>query len=80
MNARKLAVWILDTALCVGAVGAMAAQPFGRDSVYAEPGKTSTPITHATNRAGRDSVYVARGVLRSEPQSIKIAALKPGRT
>jgi len=75
MNARKLAVWILDTALCVGALGAIAAQLFGRDSVYAAPGKSSTPATSQASRFGRDSVYVAHGAVRAQP---KIAALKPG--
>jgi hypothetical protein len=42
MNARGHAIWIVDIALCVSALGALAGQFFGRDSVYAEPGKSST--------------------------------------
>ena len=79
MNTRRLTIWIVDMALCVSAVSALAAQPFGRDSVYAEPGKSSTPAISEATRFGRDSVYVAHGVVRTQPQSTKIAALKPGR-
>jgi hypothetical protein len=79
MNTRRLAIWIVDIALCVSAVSALAAQPFGRDSVYATTGKTSTQATSQTTRFGRDSVYVAHGVVRTQPQSTNIAALKPGR-
>jgi hypothetical protein len=79
MNTRRLTIWILNIALCVSAVSALAAQPFGRDSVYAATGKTSIQATSQTTRFGRDSAYVAHGVVRVQPQSTKIAALKPGR-
>ena len=79
MNTRRHTIWIVDIALCVSAVSALAAQPFGRDSVYAEPGRTSAPAASQPGRFGRDSVYVGHGVVRTQPQPIMVAALKPGR-
>jgi len=77
MNARGHALWIVDIALCVSAVGALTGQLFGRDSVYAEPGQSSAPAASQAIRFGRDSVNVTRGVVQS--RSTKIAALNPGR-
>ena len=77
MNARGHAIWIVDIALCVSALGALAGQLCGLDSVYAEPGRSSTPAAAQAVRFGRDSVYVTRGVAQS--RSTQIAALNPGR-
>ena len=77
MNARGHAIWIVDIALCVSAVGALGGQFFGRDSLYAEPEKRGTPAAAQAIRFGRDSVYLTRGVAQS--RSTKIAALNAGR-
>ena len=77
MNARGHAILIVDIALCVSAVGALAGQLLGRDSVDAEPGKSASPAAAQAIRFGHDSVYVTRGVAQS--RSTKIAALNAGR-
>ena len=77
MNARGHAIWIVDIALCMSALGALTGQLFGLDSVYAEQGKSSTPAAAQAVRFGCDSVYVTCGVAHS--RSTQIAALNPGR-
>jgi hypothetical protein len=80
---NKLAMITVATALSVSTVGAFAAQPFGRDSVYAQPGQvvTSTAPKAEIARFGRDSVYVTKDTVLSKPDSVKVGAVvtKPGR-
>lgn len=78
MDRRVVAAVVLAT--CLSAVPAFGAQQFGRDSVYAEAGKASTPVARQVDRNGRDSVYATPSVVvRPQPRSMKVAALKPGR-
>jgi len=86
---NKLAVVTLAGALSVAAAGSFAAQPFGRDSVYVQPGQTVTTRTPSSSttkgevvRFGRDSVYVTRDTQLSKPNPVTAGSnvgLKPGR-
>jgi len=86
---NKFAVVTLAVALSAATAGSFAAQPFGRDSVYVQPGQTVT--SHAPSniaagnevtRFGRDSVYVTKSTQLSKPNRVTAGssmALKPGR-
>jgi len=86
---NKFAVVTLAAMLSVAAAGSLAAQPFGRDSVYVQPGQTV--ISHAptssaakseVTRFGRDSVYVTKDTQLSKPNPVTAGSsvgLKPGR-
>jgi hypothetical protein len=86
---NKLAVVTLAAVLSSAAAGSLAAQPFGRDSVYVQPGQTVT--SHASSnstaksevtRFGRDSVYVTKDTQLSKPNPVTVGSsvgLKPGR-
>jgi hypothetical protein len=80
---NKLNIIPVAIALSVSAAGAFAAQPFGRDSVYVQPGQvvTSTAPKAEIARLGRDSVYVTKDTVLSKPSSVKVGAVatKPGR-
>ena len=78
MNA-KLIVAVIATLV---AAPSYAAQPFGRDSVYAKPGvSTSMPsVASPVIRHGRDSVYVTQGpIIHRQPVTTTAVAYKPGR-
>ena len=77
MNA-KLIVAVIATLV---AAPSYAAQPFGRDSVYATPGvSTSMPsVASPVIRHGRDSVYATQGpIIQRQPVTTAVA-YKPGR-
>ena len=86
---NKFAVVTLATVLSAAAAGSFAAQPFGRDSVYVQPGQTVTshaPSSSAAKgevtRFGRDSVYVPKDTQLSKPNPVTVGSsvgLKPGR-
>jgi hypothetical protein len=80
---NKLAMIAVATALSASAGGVFAAQPFGRDSVYVQPGQvvTSTAPKVEIARLGRDSVYVTKDTALSKPASVKVGAVvtRPGR-
>ena len=78
----KLTRLTLAAAL-LSATGAFADQPFGRDSVYAAAGTSSSrnpgPVT-AANGNGRSSVYAADLPAPTPKDRVQIAGtLKPGR-
>ena len=81
---KKLAAITVAAALALPAVGAFAAQQFGRDSVYAEAGRaasTTAPRAEIT-RFGRDSVYVTKDARLSKPTGVAANqgfTFKPGR-
>jgi len=86
---NKFAVVMLAAVLSAAAAGSFAAQPFGRDSVYVQPGQTVTsraPSGSAAKgevaRFGRDSVYVTKDTQLSKPNPVTVGSsvgLKPGR-
>jgi len=85
---NKFAVIAFAAALSAAAEGSFAAQPFGRDSVYVQPGQTVTsrvPSSAAkgeVTRFGRDSVYVTKDTQLSRPNPVTAGSnigLKPGR-
>lgn len=86
---NKFAVVTLAAVLSTAAAGSLAAQPFGRDSVYVQPGQTITsqaPSSSAAKsevtRFGRDSVYVTKDSHLSKPNPVTVGSsvgLKPGR-
>jgi hypothetical protein len=77
MNA-KLIVAVIATLV---AVPSYAAQPFGRDSVYATPGvSTSLPsVATPVIRHGRDSVYATQRTVNHQPVKTTEVTYKPGR-
>jgi hypothetical protein len=85
----KLAVVTVAAVLSTAAAASFAAQPFGRDSVYVQPGQTVTtraPSSSAAKgevaRFGRDSVYVTKDTQLSKPNPVTVGSsvgLKPGR-
>jgi hypothetical protein len=88
MNTRKFASLFVAAALALPAVGTLAGQEFGRDSVYAHPGqpasttKPSTAVKAQIDRFGRDSVYVTKDTQLSKPTGITVGEsvnAKPGR-
>jgi len=87
MNTRKFASLFVAAALALPAVGTLAAQEFGRDSVYAHPGQPastapSTAVKAQIDRFGRDSVYVTKDTQLSKPTGITVGEsvnAKPGR-
>jgi hypothetical protein len=86
---NKFAVVTLAAVLSTAAAGSLAAQPFGRDSVYVQPGQTmashapsSSAATSEVTRFGRDSVYVTKDTHLSKPNPVTVGSsvgLKPGR-
>ena len=81
MNA-KLILAVLAT--LIASSSAYAAQPFGRDSVYATPGSsaTSKPYTGpVATRHGRDSVYASQsaGAKERHPIQATTVVFKAGR-
>lgn len=84
MSTRTLANTIVAVALALPAVAAVAAQPSGRDSVYANAATVSTPAaTAAVNSAqvfGRDTVHASRIEGSGQPVSREAElSIKPGR-
>lgn len=56
-------------------------QPFGRDSVYAIPGKPTTPLpatAEPIHRSGRDSLYVTQILHPLSPPSPPVSAQAAG--
>jgi hypothetical protein len=86
---NKFAVITLGAVLSVAAGGSFAAQPFGRDSVYVQPGQTVPSYAPSgaagkseVARFGRDSVYVSKDSPLSKPSTVAAGTsvtLKPGR-
>ena len=65
MTTRTLTSAILAITLAVPAAGALAAQPFGRDTVYAAPGASAStvagsPAVNQLQPNGRDTVFASR--------------------
>jgi hypothetical protein len=85
MTTRTLTSAILAITLAVPAAGALAAQPFGRDTVYAAPGASASTVARspAVNQLqpnGRDTVFASRIPGSGEsPASTAEFADKPGR-
>ena len=76
MNA-KLTAALIATLI---AAPSYAAQPFGRDSVYATSGEpTGKAKAEAVNRHGRDSVYATNSVLRKQEVKISNVTFRHGR-
>jgi|KBSMisStaDraftv2_1062788.scaffolds.fasta_scaffold386223_2 hypothetical protein len=74
----------LGLAAALFTAGAVAAQPYGRDSVYANSGASAAkaPVTdNAYNRFGRDSAYANdRHATNAERAQMGEVAFKFGRT
>lgn len=82
MKTRTIANIVTAAALIASAASVIAAQPNGRDSVYADPSKAATSrATIEVTRNGRDSVHVTKDTRLSKPDTAKVSdvAPKPGR-
>jgi hypothetical protein len=84
MSTRTFANAIVAVALAVPAAAALAAQPYGRDTVYAVADAVTTPASTAASSDaqvyGRDTVHASR--IAGSGQSLSREAgltLKPGR-
>ena len=87
MNTFAIAA-VVAAALSITASAGFAAQTYGRDSVYVQPGQavvSSAPSAAAkteVTRFGRDSVFVTKNTQLSKPNPVtagETVNLKPGR-
>jgi hypothetical protein len=83
MNAIKLTLLGIAVVIGIPAASTFAAQQFGRDSVYVQPGQTvrSAPATVEVKRFGRDSVFITKDTVLTPPSATKFSnvVVKAGR-
>jgi hypothetical protein len=82
MAIRTFATVLIAGTLTAPAV-TLAAQPYGRDTVYPSTWVPSTPavLNPGLQPHGRDTVFASRAPVTSKPDDVKLGAVvtKPGR-
>jgi len=83
MNAKLISPKLITLGAAfalLASTGALAGQPFGRDSVHAAPGSPTTKVAAAKPGNGRGSVYATNLPAPTPKDRVRIAVtFKPGR-